>query len=35
MAPDGTIYAATYDGEFFALYPPSHAYPSSSPQPRE
>ncbi len=35
MAPDGAIYAATYDGEFFALYPPSHANPSSSPQPRE
>jgi outer membrane protein assembly factor BamB len=35
MAPDGAIYAATYDGEFFALYPPSHANPSSSPQSRE
>jgi len=35
MAPDGSIYAATYDGEFFALYPPGHAIPSSSPQPRE
>jgi outer membrane protein assembly factor BamB len=35
MAPDGAIYAATYDGEFFALYPPCHANPSSSPQPRE
>ncbi len=35
MAPDGTIYAATYDGEVFALYPPSHANPSSSPPPRE
>lgn len=27
MAPDGAIYAASYDGEFFALYPPSHASP--------
>jgi outer membrane protein assembly factor BamB len=27
MAPDGAIYAATYDGEFFALYPPSHPNP--------
>ena len=33
VAPDGAIYAATYDGEFFALYPPNHANPSSSATP--
>jgi outer membrane protein assembly factor BamB len=34
MAPDGAIYAATYDGEFFALYPAVHAPPKSASMPR-
>jgi outer membrane protein assembly factor BamB len=34
VAPDGSVYAATFDGEFFALHPPSRLILQSSQAPR-
>jgi len=33
MAPDGTIYSSTHEGDLFARNPPSHLEPQSSPLP--